>query len=112
MTPEGEIKAAILEYLRQLPKTYVRVIQVGIIPGRRNATKGVFDIVVTSNGRTVWLEVKQPGEVMSPDQVIFGSGINAAGGEAYRVESLEEVVCMFPPPEEQLELLAKGRSLS
>lgn len=108
---ESDIKAQGLAYLRTLPRTYVRVVQIGIIPGRKNASKGIFDTFVTQGSRTVWLEYKRPGESLSDEQAIFLDGILRAGGEAYVVHSLEEVQSYFPPPETQLELLAGGRSI-
>lgn len=94
--PEGLLKDEGTRYLRALPKTYVRHIQIGIIPGRKNRTKGVLDTVVIQRGRVVWIEWKTPGQKLSDEQAEFCFSWIACGGESYRVESMQELIKIFP----------------
>lgn len=110
--PEGQLKDAGAAYLRAQPRTYVRHVQIGIIPGRRNASKGMFDTVVMQRGRVVWIEWKMPGEDLSDDQTEFYESCLRAGVEAYVIRSLEELMGLFPETETQLELLVRGRSIA
>lgn len=52
-------------------------------------TAGVSDLVVTL-GRTVYVEVKMPGETLRPDQKLFAERTRQAGGEYYVVRSVNE----------------------
>lgn len=105
MTPETALKIDVMKYLRSIPGRYSRVLQVGIIPGRTNASKGMFDIVTIFRGKVDWIELKAPDGKMSPEQETFQVAWTTAGGSAWVARSLDDVKTrlngpqgeMFPP---------------
>lgn len=90
MTPEGQIKKDITELLKK-SGYYVRALMIGIIPGRKNHSKGMPDIVCIKNGRVIWFEVKAKKGKVSEEQETFIFEWVAHGGEVYTVRSVEEV---------------------
>jgi hypothetical protein len=101
---ESEIKADIMAYLRALPGCYPRIVQIGQIPGRKNISKGLSDIVLCYRGRTWWIEVKRKGERPSPEQSEFIELWNRAAGseQAFVAYSLEDVMRRIPPIQQSL----------
>jgi hypothetical protein len=92
---ENDIKSQILTYLKYRPDI--------IKAWRQNAGKmlgkytigpnGISDIVGTlKGGRTVYIEVKKPGEKRSKDQVKFQNDVAALGALTMVVTSLDEVI--------------------
>lgn len=57
--------------------------------GGVSKTAGVSDLVVTL-GRTVFVEIKMPGETPKPDQRLFAEETRRAGGQYYVVRSVNE----------------------
>lgn len=53
--------------------------------------KGVPDLFVIHNGRTVFLELKVPGNYPTPEQKAVMANIEQAGGFCFVCRSLEEV---------------------
>lgn len=53
---------------------------------------GLPDLLVVYAGRTLWLEVKQPGGRPTPLQAATIDAIRAAGGAAYVVTSVAEAL--------------------
>lgn len=100
-TPEGEIKAAILEYLRirfPFPRgTFWVNHTTGIWDPRKRCfrknpgRKGVSDILGSVGGRLVAIEVKTPDGRLNPDQKSFISDVHTTGAVAFMARSVEEV---------------------
>lgn len=89
---EAQIKSDIVAYLRKLPRTYVRIIQIGVIPGRKNCSAGIPDLLVISNGRTFLIEVKSPNGTLRPEQRNFIDAWTICGGTAFVARSLDDVI--------------------
>lgn len=96
MTPEGEIKRKICDYLAARG-VFFWIQQAGKIPGRRNSSKylrnGVADILgVLPGGCMLAIEVKAPkGKPPTPEQVEFLELIKRKGGLAFVARSVEDV---------------------
>lgn len=105
---ESVIQAAILAHLRSIPGVFAKKMDVGYIPGRASAIKGIPDILVIIRPGHVWfLEVKRPGEKPTPEQVEFMAGWKACGGNCAVVHSVEEVIALVPLP--QLDMFSRLR---
>jgi hypothetical protein len=103
-TPEGEIQAAILDYLRlrghfcfrvnQIPATFIDkhgARQFRKFP--KYGMKGVPDILLIRKptGRMYGIEVKAPNGKISPDQADFGRKLIECGGEYLVARSIDDV---------------------
>lgn len=84
---EKDIVAAIRRYLATLGEDVFFWKEHGGAYG----TSGVPDIICCYRGRFLGLEVKRPGGRLTPLQERTLARINAAGGIARRVESVEDV---------------------
>jgi hypothetical protein len=83
---ESTIVASILRYLKTVPYCF-HWKQFGGMYG----TAGLPDIICCISGRFVAFEVKTPiGRLSKLQEVTLGK-INAAGGKAYKVTSVDEV---------------------
>jgi hypothetical protein len=95
-TPEGKIKAAILKYLKRRD-IYVWNNPTGAVeirPGEwiRFGKKGSADLLgCLSGGRLLAIEVKAPGNRLSPTQREFLETIRGLGGLALTVKSWKEL---------------------
>lgn len=103
--PESIIKRHIMQYLGTLHGCYVRTLQIGIIPGRSNASQGMPDLIVCWQGDVFWIEVKTPKGKVTPKQEAFLDMWRRAGGRAIVARSWQEVrdYCM------SLEVARKNR---
>jgi hypothetical protein len=95
MTPEGQIKLSICQYLAARG-VFFWVQQAGKIPGRINRSKylrnGISDILgVLRGGRALAIEVKAPKGVVSPEQEEFLALVNRSGGLGFVARSVEDV---------------------
>lgn len=88
-TPEAQLKKDVYKFLRA-SGWYVRIIAVGVIPGRTNPSKGLPDCVCIKNGRVIFLELKSPKGKISEEQEEFIADWTFKGGEVYVVRSLED----------------------
>ena len=84
---EKDIVAAIRRYLATLGEDVFFWKEHGGAYG----TSGIPDIICCCRGRFLGLEVKRPGGRLTPLQERTLARINAAGGIARRVESVEDV---------------------
>lgn len=93
MTPEGQIKKSIMDWLSVQPRSKCRVwpIQIGRIPGRTNHSKGISDILGLWNGRGLAIEVKRPGGKPTAEQKEFLTAWAESGGIAILAYSLDDV---------------------
>ncbi|MDO5299976.1 MAG: VRR-NUC domain-containing protein [Clostridia bacterium] len=89
--PEKDIVAAIKKYLASLGSDVFFWKEWGGPYG----TSGVPDIICCCKGRFLGLEVKQPKGRLTELQKRAIEKINAAGGIACRVESVEDVKCVI-----------------
>ena len=78
--------AAILRYLKGLPRCFAWKTHGGMY-----GTAGIPDIIACVEGRFYAFEVKQPGGRLSRLQEVTLKKIEAAGGVAVMVTSLDEV---------------------
>lgn len=90
LTPEGILKEACLDLMRA-SGWYVRVISVGVIPGRRNPSAGMADCVAIKGGRVLMIEFKTAKAHLSEVQEDFILNWNNKGGEAYVVRTLTDL---------------------
>lgn len=92
MTPEGQIKKLILDWLNAQPGCYVRSIQIGNIGGRVNSSKGVSDIIGAWKGWALAIEVKALKGKVTPEQESFLRCWSTRGkGISIIARSLEDV---------------------
>lgn len=100
MTPEGEIKRNICEWL-QAHGIFFWVQQAGKIPGRINRSRflrnGVSDILGVWKGRLLAIEVKAPKGKTSPEQEEFLRLVNDRGGIGFVARSVEDVEIQLSP---------------
>ena len=83
---EKDIVAAILRYLKALPRCFAWKEHGGMY-----GTAGIPDIIACVDGRFVALEVKAPkGKLTRLQEVTLGR-IQAANGSAHKVSSVAEV---------------------
>jgi hypothetical protein len=87
MTPEGKVKKKVKEYLQSIGAWYYMPVSNGM--GR----VGCPDILVCHKGLFYAFETKAPGKIKNttPNQDREIEGINAAGGNAYVVDDVEQV---------------------
>ena len=97
MTPEGQLKKLILDWLKWQPNCYVRLIQIGGIAGRKNSSSGISDIIGAWRGKALAIEVKTPKGVLSEGQELFLEAWARAGGIAIVARSLEDVTKRLCP---------------
>jgi hypothetical protein len=83
---EKEIVNKILKYLKTLPECFAWKEHGGMY-----GTSGIPDIIVCYKGRFVAFEVKTESAKLTTLQENTLRKINAAGGAAYKVTSLDEV---------------------
>ena len=83
---EKDIVNSILRYLKTIPGCFAWKTH-----GDAYSTSGIPDIIACIGGRFVALEVKTPSGRLSKLQEITLRRINAAGGIAREVRSLDEV---------------------
>ncbi len=96
MTPEGVIKALIMDWLNAQPGCYVRTVQLGGIGGRYNSSKGIADIIGSWHGRALAIEVKTPKGKLSTEQDEFMTCWSQRGmGIAIVARCLEDVTCIL-----------------
>lgn len=90
-TPEGRLKEDVKKLL-EASGFYVRSIVIGQVPGMRNPSRGIPDLVCIKRSRTLWLELKSEKGKLRPEQEQFILEWTQKGGEAYVVRSLEDVM--------------------
>lgn len=83
---EKEIVAAIMRYLKGLPRCFAWKTHGGMY-----GTAGIPDVIACVEGRFCAFEVKRPGGKFSRLQEVALGKIKAAGGVAGMVTSVEEV---------------------
>lgn len=83
---EKEIVAAIMRYLKGLPRCFAWKTHGGMY-----GTAGIPDVIACVEGRFCAFEVKRPGGKLSRLQEAALGKIKAAGGVAGMVTSVEEV---------------------
>lgn len=83
---EKDIVAAILRYLKQSPLCFAWKTHGGMY-----GTAGIPDIIACIGGKFYAFEVKQPGGRLSRLQEVTLKKIEAAGGVAVMVTSVDEV---------------------
>ena len=89
MTKESVIQRQIIQHLRGMGAWVFNV------HGSPYQTVGVPDLLVGYQGRFFAMEVKRPGNQLSPAQVKAIEAIQASGSVAGRVESIEEAVALL-----------------
>ncbi len=87
--PETDLMRAIRDYLR-LTGWFVVRFQQGL-----GAMPGIPDLYIIKNGRSVWVEVKMPGKILSPAQKDFFEIIRFHKGEAVTLYSIEDAQSYF-----------------
>ena len=92
---EKDIVAAILRLLKQTPNCFCWKEHGGMY-----GMAGIPDIIACVNGRFVAFEVKVPGGKLTKLQEIALAKIRAAGGQAHRVSSAQEVAEILKSLEE------------
>jgi hypothetical protein len=96
MTPEGVLKASILQWLNAQPGCYAKIVQVRGMRGRRSPTKGFLDIAASFWGLAVAIEVKMPGRPLENSQADFIASWTIRGrGISIIARSLEDVIRVF-----------------
>jgi hypothetical protein len=91
-----------MDWLNAQPGCFAKVIQIGKIPGRRNVSKGVSDIVGAWKGKALAIEVKRPGEDVTEEQVSFLSCWKIRGGGISIVaRCLEDVIQVLKAVDER-----------
>lgn len=100
MTPEGQIKKDICDYLSAIGVMFW-IQQAGKIPGRINRSRylrnGVSDLLGLWKGRLLAIEVKTPKGRVSPEQQSFIDEVNRFGGKAFIARSLDDVIRELKP---------------
>jgi hypothetical protein len=92
MTPEGKVKAAIKAWLKKQDVWYYMPVQNGM------GMMGIPDFIICWQGRFFAVECKAPGKraTVTPLQERNIRGIQASGGVAVVVTSLEEFLSSIP----------------
>lgn len=92
MTPEGDLKKQILDWL-SAKQIFHWVNQAGRIPGRRLIKVGIADILgILKGGRFFAIEVKAKTGKLSDEQAEFIFAVRTAGGIAFVARSLDDVI--------------------
>lgn len=99
MTPEGQLKADVLAFLRRTGYFFLRVNsgKVRVKGGfMQLAEEGAGDFIIWVGPRTLWAELKAPGQKTAKDRVIaqaaFRDKALAAGHEYALIGSVDELV--------------------
>lgn len=88
---EGELKDA-CKKLFEANGFYYRSLSIGVIPGRKNQSKGMPDAIVCKNGFVAWLEMKSKNGKLSEEQETFIFQWTAHGGNVFVVRSLDDAL--------------------
>lgn len=99
-TPEGQVKKAILEYLRFIPNCCVfPIVTAGVFDPTRKLFRtnkimrlGTPDILLCIDGYFVAIEVKAPKGRLSPHQDLVLKDIEQAKGFALVARSVDDVI--------------------
>ncbi len=83
--PETAIRTAIRDYLTLHGWKVTRIVQSAL------SEKGIPDLVATREGKTVWVEVKQPTGRLSAHQVAWLQDLENHGGHYIVARSVEDV---------------------
>ena len=83
---ENDIKLQVKQYLSLKGYFHFPILQ------GRGAYKGIPDRIAIKNGRTIYLEVKKPGGIQSPEQIDFEWNITRQKGEYYLIDCLEDLI--------------------
>ncbi len=90
MTPEGKVKKAIKDWLHIQKGAYV------FMPVQTGYGATTVDFLACVNGRFVGIETKRDGiKQPSPRQRIVMEAIEAAGGWAFCVDSLDSFLAQY-----------------
>ena len=90
--PESLILRQVRDYLRLCGWLVIRI-QQGI-----GCHKGISDLVLIREGRTVWAEVKTERGHLSAFQEAFSKEVEAHGGEYVVIRSLKDAIAMSGDP--------------
>lgn len=99
-TPEGEIVAAICDYLALKKRFFYRNNNTPIYDAQRQrframpkyTMRGIPDIVCVKDGRYVGIEVKTDKGALSEHQHEFGRSLMLAGGDYLIARSVDDVI--------------------
>jgi len=91
MTPEGKVTKQITDYLKSLIRNGEAVWWLKLHGGPMQKA-GVPDLLVINEGHHFLFEIKKPGGKATQLQQIQINRINDAGGFAFVVHSVDEVV--------------------
>lgn len=103
---ESKITAEIMQYLKTLDKCFFWKEHGGMY-----GTAGIPDIICCYHGKFLAFEVKRPGEQPTKLQQKTMKDIQAAGGQAYVVRSVEDVKKCFESPSYGLNRRGKGEKM-
>ncbi len=99
MRPEAKVLRDVTKYLKTVPGLWF----VKIAGGPRQR-RGLPDLHITWLGRSIWIELKAPGEDATPLQESTLRKIRAAGGMAEVVRSADELKELLEPLEKRIAL--------
>lgn len=89
MAPEAKVLRDVIRTLERMKAAGDPVWWVKVAGGARQR-RGLPDLHITLNGRSIWLELKAPGCEATPLQESTLKKIRAGGGVACIVHSVEE----------------------
>lgn len=99
MTPEGEVKSAVMDYLNKSGRFYLRLNSGRVKWGSRYiylCPAGTADVLTfDSAGRCMWIELKQLKGEQREKQVEFQQKVTAIGHSYVVARSVEDVVKAF-----------------
>lgn len=102
MTPEGQIKKLIMDWLNAQPGCYARVLTIAGFRGRSNPSAGMADIIGAWKGWALAIEVKTEKGKVSPEQEAFLAGWSIRGkGISIVARCLEDVERILKSVEER-----------
>lgn len=78
---ESDLQSDIIDFAHLRGWFAVKVVS----PSRR----GMMDVVAIRKGRTVWIEVKRPGEEPRPQQAKVARDMRAHGAEVHCVDNMD-----------------------
>jgi len=90
LTPEGKVTKQIIDYLKTLKRSGEAVWWLKLHGGPMQKA-GVPDLLVIREGRHFLFEIKNPGGKATQLQQILINKVNAAGGFATVVHSVDDV---------------------
>lgn len=93
---ESEIQKQCIEYLN-----WNRWYVIHNYKNKRPRVKGISDITIIKDGRTIWCEFKSETGKQRPEQIDFMNNIRAFGGEYIIIRSLEQLIDFFGRTEQQ-----------